>query len=232
MKNSLLNKPAFRYIFEIIVIVFSVTLSFYIQDVLNDREKIELKNNGLSGVLSDLNNDLDFFTYGEKKIQNTSHYIDSIINPNSKISNHTINNGTKRYFGFIGRDGNFNSIVSTGAIEYIANDELSQKINQYYVSYYSLLKDYARQDEENYKEIVKYLNNNYSTKNLEEVESGSVGVDFVYDNSSNQKMKIDRVLKNFLLQKKWGHNIYLSGLRSAIEINKSLQKLIQSELTN
>jgi hypothetical protein len=199
---------------------------------LNDREKIELKNNGLSGVLSDLNNDLDFFTYGEKKIQNTSHYIDSIINPNSKISNHTINNGTKRYFGFIGRDGNFNSIVSTGAIEYIANDELSQKINQYYVSYYSLLKDYARQDEENYKEIVKYLNNNYSTKNLEEVESGSVGVDFVYDNSSNQKMKIDRVLKNFLLQKKWGHNIYLSGLRSAIEINKSLQKLIQSELNN
>ena len=73
---------------------------------------------------------------------------------------------------------------------------------------------------------------NYSTKNLEEVESGSVGVDFVYDNSSNQKMKIDRVLKNFLLQKKWGHNIYLSGLRSAIEINKSLQKLIQSELNN
>ena len=45
-------------------------------------------------------------------------------------------------------------------------------------------------------------------------------------------MKIDRVLKNFLLQKKWGHNIYLSGLRSAIEINKSLQKLIQSELNN
>ena len=44
MKNSLLNKPAFRYIFEIIVIVFSVTLSFYIQKVLLDKEKLELKN--------------------------------------------------------------------------------------------------------------------------------------------------------------------------------------------
>ena len=38
MKKSILNTPAFRYIFEVIVIVFSVTLSFYIQDVLNEGE--------------------------------------------------------------------------------------------------------------------------------------------------------------------------------------------------
>ena len=57
MKNSLLNKPAFRYIFEIIVIVFSVTISFYIQKVLLDREKIELKNIGLMGVIDDLKRD-------------------------------------------------------------------------------------------------------------------------------------------------------------------------------
>ena len=54
MKKSILSNPAFRYIFEVIVIVFSVTLSFYIQDVLNKREKIELKNKGLSGVLMEL----------------------------------------------------------------------------------------------------------------------------------------------------------------------------------
>ena len=57
MKNSLLNKPAFRYIFEIIVIVFSVTLSFYIQKVLLDKEKVELKNIGLMGVIDDLKRD-------------------------------------------------------------------------------------------------------------------------------------------------------------------------------
>ena len=60
MKKSILNTSAFRYIFEIIVIVFSVTLSFYIQDVLNDREKIELKNIGLKAVLSDLEKDKEF----------------------------------------------------------------------------------------------------------------------------------------------------------------------------
>ena len=54
MKKSILTKPAFRYIFEIIVIVFSVSLSFYIQDILNEREKIELKNAVLYGVMEDL----------------------------------------------------------------------------------------------------------------------------------------------------------------------------------
>tara|TARA_A100001011_G_scaffold67080_2_gene68269 strand:- start:44 stop:199 length:156 start_codon:yes stop_codon:yes gene_type:complete len=50
MKKSIINTLAFRYIFEIIVIVFSVTLSFYIQELLNDKNKVELKNIGLNGV--------------------------------------------------------------------------------------------------------------------------------------------------------------------------------------
>jgi hypothetical protein len=66
MKKALLTNPAFRYIFEIIVIVFSVSLSFYIQDTLNEREKIELKNAALSGVLEDLESDKNSFLYGIK----------------------------------------------------------------------------------------------------------------------------------------------------------------------
>ena len=38
-KKSIYNNPAFRYIFEIIVLFFSVTLSFYIQSRLNETEK-------------------------------------------------------------------------------------------------------------------------------------------------------------------------------------------------
>ena len=70
MKKSILSNPAFRYIFEVIVIVFSVTLSFYIQDVLNKREKIELKNESLNGVLADLNEDLEGFNGAQKYLAN------------------------------------------------------------------------------------------------------------------------------------------------------------------
>ena len=59
MNKNIYSSIGFRYIFEIIVIVFSVTLSFYIQDILNEREKIELKNKSLKGVINDLAKDFD-----------------------------------------------------------------------------------------------------------------------------------------------------------------------------
>ena len=121
MKKSILNTSAFRYIFEIIVIVFSVTLSFYIQDVLNDREKLELKNISLRGVLSDLEKDIINFNYavdlGRKRISN----IDTILNPKYDLSSKIVNTGAKRYFGFLGNNSNYKSMVSSGALEFIAD---------------------------------------------------------------------------------------------------------------
>ena len=61
MKKSILSNPALRYIFEIFIIVFSVTVSFYIQNELNERDKMELKNESLKGVLIDLEKDKDFY---------------------------------------------------------------------------------------------------------------------------------------------------------------------------
>ena len=61
MKKSILSNPALRYIFEIFIIVFSVTVSFYIQNELNERDKMELKNESLNGVLIDLEKDKDFY---------------------------------------------------------------------------------------------------------------------------------------------------------------------------
>ena len=89
MKNPTLNNPAFRYIFEIVVIVFSVTLSFYIQDVLNDREKIELKNESLEGVLADLKEDLDGFNTAHKVLSNRVEVSEKFLS--GEVSNENIN---------------------------------------------------------------------------------------------------------------------------------------------
>ena len=124
MKKSIYNTPAFRYIFEIIVIVFSVSLSFYIQDVLNEREKNYLKDESLRGVLSDLNSDKNFFKGGVNRIERVIKSIDSIHNNSAGINTKTIHNSSRNYFGFVGSDRNYNSMVSTGAIEFIKNEEL------------------------------------------------------------------------------------------------------------
>ena len=125
MKNSLLNNPAFRYIFESIVIVFSVTLSFYIQDVLNDREKIKQKNEGLQGVLVDLNSDDDVINFALQFNTGRIKTMKEIIN-RKKITNKDIS-GTKGDLPWLGNVSNYNSMISTGSVEFINNKKLFEK---------------------------------------------------------------------------------------------------------
>ena len=202
MKNSILNKPAFRYIFEIIVIVFSVTLSFYIQNVLNEKEKIELKNLGLKGVLSDLKKDKELFLLSVDQIKERSLIIDSIIDPKFKISNEMINNGVKRYWGFIGQDRNYNSMLSTGSIEYIGNYVLQEKIHDYYITEYNLLKDFAQQDEKHFNEIEKYMNSKFKVDYVEDFM-------FVYNELTIKKIVLDEILRNMYMQKQLSNDGYL-----------------------
>ena len=61
MKKSILSNPAFRYIFEVFVIIFSVTISFYIQDILNEKDREKLKNDTLKGILIDMETDLNSY---------------------------------------------------------------------------------------------------------------------------------------------------------------------------
>ena len=111
MKKSFVNTSAFRYIFEILVIVFSVTISFYIQELLNQKDRVDLKNAGLIGVLSDFEEDLNIFNSMSKSLDKRTKNIESILN-DDLISNKVFNE-LMRYFGFVGNDTNYKSMIST-----------------------------------------------------------------------------------------------------------------------
>ena len=89
--------------------------------------------------------------------------LDTIFEPSVVIKSPTIN-GVRGYFGYIPQDRNFNSMVSTGAIEYIENKELFNLINTYYTTHSILLNDMAGQDEKNYNLITDHLNDKYYIK--------------------------------------------------------------------
>ena len=239
MKNSLLNKPAFRYIFEIVVIVFSVTLSFYIQKVLLDREKIELKNIGLMGVIDDLKRDQAIFnqTIGSLRFRNRK--LDTIFEPNYVIKPSTIN-GVRGYFGYIPQDRNFNSMVSTGAVEYIKNKELFNLIHTYYTTHSILLNDMAGQDEKNYNLITDHLNDKYYVKatRMREYTNGRNPLFlkrdsfYVYDYNieSLRGMKMDKKLLSILGSQRIAARLYLNATKKGLAVNKELKELINSEL--
>lgn len=236
MKKFFYNTTAFRYIFEIVVIVFSVTLSFYIQDLLNERDKIELKNVGLNGVKSDLQKDLDFFSLGIDIMYSRVKNIDSILDKEVKNKNEFVSGGARRYFGFIGQDSNYRSMISTGSIEYINSKKLFKSVNQYYGRDYDLLKDYSEQDEENFNDINHYLNDNFfiNSSKLIEISSNEWGYDSLYninyDNNTLQKMQFDKKFINKLINQRWMMRIYLIQLKLDIEKIRELNILIDNEL--
>ena len=114
MKKSILSNPSFRYIFEVFIIIFSVTISFYIQDVLNEKDRIGIKNKALSGVLKDISGDRFSLNEGldvnKKRTESINDFIDK------RIDNNTISR-IRRYKSFLGNNSNYETLQSTGAIE-------------------------------------------------------------------------------------------------------------------
>ena len=239
MKKSILNTPAFRYIFEVIVIVFSVTLSFYIQDVLNEREKIHLKNNGLDGVLIELAADKRHFLMGISHKEIINDNTDSILTDGVRVTNENIFWTMRRYFNFQGSDKNFNSMVSTGSIEFIESKELSIAIQNYYGSTYELLRDFSYQDRNYFDDMVDYLGNNYLVKSsefitvLNDAKNDSMKLkSLIYDSKSLLEMKNDRIIISKLYHKQWMSNFYKNILKSYLKKNENLVLLIKKELNN
>ena len=57
MKQKKINST----LFDVLAIIFSIMISFYIQEKLNDSEKEQLKNETLAGIQNDLKTDKEFF---------------------------------------------------------------------------------------------------------------------------------------------------------------------------
>ena len=144
MNKSILSNPAFRYIFEVFIIIFSVTISFYIQDVLNERDKMELKNESLEGVLIDLEKDKEFYNAALSSIFNRLNSSDRLI---EKGIDSGILNSFLSYWGFVGHDASIKSLIATGAVEYISNKNLIEELTQYYENQYSVLSETAENEE-------------------------------------------------------------------------------------
>ena len=71
-------------LFEVFAIVFSITISFYIQEKLNDFEKEQFKNETLAGVQNDLKTDKAFFLMTLDFLYNRVQFAQNI--QNGKIS--------------------------------------------------------------------------------------------------------------------------------------------------
>ena len=127
MKNNL------RYIIEGLVIIFSIFLSFYFEDVRKDKEDFNTKNELVEDLITSLEDDLsqienliNILQDSEKNIMEILNDIDSNHNNLSDIEAIKTLLQIEVGFSFFPKDGIFEQLISTGTFELINNNELKR----------------------------------------------------------------------------------------------------------
>ena len=131
IKNNL------KYFFQSFVIILSVFISFYIEDVRKGNENIITKNDLVSDLIISLDDDLAQIEELLKILQNSEKNIQEILsdidNNHKSLSDidaiKTILD-IEVGFSFFPKDGIFEQLISTGTFELIKNNELKRLLLQ------------------------------------------------------------------------------------------------------
>ena len=194
MKNNL------RYIIEGLVIIFSIFLSFYFEDVRKDKEDFNTKNELVEDLITSLEDDLsqienliNILQDSEKNIMEILKDIDSNHNNLSDIEAIKTLLQIEVGFSFFPKDGIFEQLISTGTFELINNNELKRV----------LLEMFNHQKERNYatSNEIDSFNKEFRLKFLKNFR-----VRFNY-NSYDGEFYGSRSLNNFVFNKQF----YLSN---------------------
>ena len=131
IKNNL------KYFFQSFVIILSVFISFYIEDVRKGNEDIITKNDLVSDLIISLDDDLvqidellKILQNSEKNIQEILSDIDNNHKSLSDIDAIKTILDIEVGFSFFPKDGIFEQLISTGTFELIKNNELKRLLLQ------------------------------------------------------------------------------------------------------
>ena len=131
IKNNL------KYFFQSFVIILSVFISFYIEDVRKGNENILTKNELVSDLIISLDDDLvqidellKILQNSEKNIQEILSDIDNNHKSLSDIDAIKTILDIEVGFSFFPKDGIFEQLISTGTFELIKNNELKRLLLQ------------------------------------------------------------------------------------------------------
>ena len=236
MKKALLTNPAFRYIFEIFIIVFSVTVSFYIQEVINKKEKIELKNKALNGLLMELEKDVNIFNNALGILKRRVIMGEEFLN--GGVSNLKLNELMMTY-SFTGQNSNYNSLVSTGVIEFINDKALSTELVDYYERRYDMIQDMSEQLKKLYFEFLYFMKLNYpissmdsigDIENFQEWSTFLKVTQFNFSEKTLNKLNSDSIFRNQVYNIKRVILFYVKFYEDALIVNENLSSLIDNEL--
>ena len=141
----IMKKLFLKYLFEFFVLVFGITLSFYLQEYGEDLNSIQKQKEGLTRILEDLTSDEAIFKLtlmsNESQIKTTKQLLGGVITA-------AIYNKTVPYFGTFFNDTSIKSLMNTQVISSFKNQDLITNILKYYKNDYDFIIDQSSADED------------------------------------------------------------------------------------
>ena len=122
-----------KYFFQSFVIILSVFISFFIEDIRKSKENIVTKNELVGDLIVSLDDDLVQIDELLKILQNSEKNIQEILN-DIDLNHKNLSNieaiktilDIEVGFSFFPKDGIFEQLISTGTFELIKNNELKR----------------------------------------------------------------------------------------------------------
>jgi len=143
MKKPFFSNLAFRYFFEIVVIVFSITISFSLQNYQIKKLNNTLKNRYLKRMLNDLKQDSilikDAIYTTHQRMKLNDQFISGEITGESL-------SGFVGYYGLNFNDKSYESFSDLSLLNAIDDDNLFNLMTNYYKKHYEQVKDMEEEE--------------------------------------------------------------------------------------
>ena len=245
MKKSIFSNLAFRYVFEIVVIVFSITISFSLQN-----HQLKLQNNTvkiryLKRMLNDLKQDSILINDAVNLIQIRMKLNNTLIK--GIITGESLS-GCVGYYGLNFNDKSYESFSDLSLLSAIDDDDLFSLMTNYYKKHYEQVRDMEEEERLITSELRNYLfpklrllDNEKKTKvkeftigewisDIEGIEDESISsFEWKVNPQSFMILKNDFFLNNQVKYLKSIRAFYIIQLKMLANSNESLKnEIIQS----
>ena len=227
----IMKKLFLKYLFEFFVLVFGITLSFYLQEYGEDLNSIQKQKEGLTRILEDLTSDEAIFKLtlmsNESQIKTTKQLLGGVITA-------TIYNKTVPYFGTFFNDTSIKSLIATGVVENYHNQQMITDILKYYRNDYDFITDQSSADEVLCFKRIDYVAKTIqidSVSDLVQTDFGGIKMPYFYIAQKElDKLKKDSYFRGQLQNMIYVKSSYNTFVKEAIETNQTLQQMIKEEI--
>ena len=226
-----MKKHLLKYVVDLFVIVFGISISFLIEKRNANNYKEELKNQSLQRIVANIEVDLEDLDFNYNVNKSASKAINWLVENNHNLLNISkdsvgfyLSNAVSNNTVFVDNQEEYRTLQNSGLIELIENEKVVSNLQKKYIrhEWYKKIEDIIM------SEGITLSNFLYENTILRSEKKDDYG--FPHDRVSLMKSTIPNEVLERLKNKKLFHDYYLNSITTRIKNDNQLIEYIKTEV--